>query len=483
MVWAFTWLVFKSPQWSAKRVNRRKRIEKKEVTGQKADVGGLASPERIEYESGPEEQSESQSSPEPVIDTPESGDSPSPAPNGSTLRQRKMADGEKQVEVNGNATTLASEGTRKIGGMNDGYEYYWQPYPETYLERFDWLLDLTGNFRGPGWNWSPNALPTIPAAIRVELGEPVTPASKTLVSNIGLRSFMTRRELLKHELPKFILGYFALDIFKMIMKQDPYYTFGPNTYDSPWYYPENWILRRLIRQSISTFAVLTSLEMMFLLAPAIECIILGPKLLGLRAEPWYFATNWGNWSNIMNRGLNGLWGSWWHQTFRVAFAAPNAYLIKRGYIKPHTLTERLSALFWAFALSGVLHSGASYSMFPTTYPIDASIFFMLQALGVYIQMNFCNYLRPQIRKLSKPVRQACNLLYTFGWLAVTGYWLCDDFARGGIWLYEPIPMSPLRALGLGEKGDSWWCWDSDHIHLGWYSPLNRWHLWEYGISL
>jgi len=28
-----------------------------------------------------------------------------------------------------------------------------------------------------------------------------------------------------------------------------------------------------------------------------------------------------------------------------------------------------------------------------------------------------------------------------------------QFARGGLWLYKPVPVSPLRALGLGVRGD------------------------------
>jgi len=35
--------------------------------------------------------------------------------------------------------------------------------------------------------------------------------------------------------------------------------------------------------------------------------------------------------------------------------------------------------------------------------------------------------------------------------------LVDDFARGGIWLFEPVPFSLFRGLGLGSEGDGWWC--------------------------
>jgi hypothetical protein len=53
----------------------------------------------------------------------------------------------------------------------------------------------------------------------------------------------------------------------------------------------------------------------------------------------------------------------------------------------------------------------------------------------------------------------------------------DDFARGGVWLFEPIPVSPLRGLGFGQEGDRWWCWG--HIGVGWYTGK---HWWESGIA-
>lgn len=494
MVWAWTWLVFKSPQWSAKRVQRRKikpgqARTPRRLSVQKDEVGSpgptyrLGSPDEIESPSGTEEQSEalsggetatSEAAPSETPDTPESNTSPEPAEKEeSTLRQRKKTE-TKQAEASPIATT---EDVRIPGAMNDGYEYYWEPYPETVRDRLAWLTDLVCNFRGPGWNWGISVLPPIPAPIRLEIGEPITPASKTLISHIGLRSFMTRKELFMYRWKRFVAGYFALDLLKVIMQKDPYYTFGPTTYELPWYLKDlHWTVLRFYRQSISTYAVLISLEMVFLLIPITMCLILGPSVLGLRGEAWYYATSWGSWSNVMNRGLNGLWGSWWHQTFRFAFSAPSNYLIKKGYIQPHTLKERLLSIFFAFAISGVLHSGGSVSQFPYTLPLQAFIFFMVQGAGVLIQTTFCQVFRPQIKQLSKPARQWGNFTFTFIWLLFTGFWLCDDFARGGMWLYEPIPISPLRAMGLGDKGDWWWCWE--HIGVGWYKGV---HWWESGI--
>lgn len=55
------------------------------------------------------------------------------------------------------------------------------------------------------------------------------------------------------------------------------------------------------------------------------------------------------------------------------------------------------------------------------------------------------------------VGRLVRLVYVHVWFYHTAPLLMDDFARGGLWLYEPAPISPLRALGLGVRGDGWWC--------------------------
>lgn len=43
-----------------------------------------------------------------------------------------------------------------------------------------------------------------------------------------------------------------------------------------------------------------------------------------------------------------------------------------------------------------------------------------------------------------------RLAYVHVWFHHTAP-LVDDFARGRLWLYEPDPIGPLRALGLGVR--------------------------------
>ncbi|KAE9381099.1 hypothetical protein N431DRAFT_424729 [Stipitochalara longipes BDJ] len=448
VIWASTWLVWMNPQRDAKRVQRRKATPNIEHNGTA------------------------------------NGSAESHIGNGSAISiQNGDAGIRKRAQVNGHAKEEQSNGhavaNKAARGKETGVEYYWQSYPSTLSERFPWVIDLLMNFRGPGWNWAIPPLPALPPHIKAQLGEDVDAASRTGVSSIGLHRFNTRRELFKSRVPRFIFGYLALDLMKVIMRSDPYYTFGPNTYALPPYLQGlNPRTIRFIHQLVSSLAIITSLEMVFYIPSLLLSLLYGPRIFGLRAESWYYPSTWGSFSNILTKGLNGLWGSWWHQTFRFIFSAPTNYFIREGYFSPKSMTAKISALLFAFGISGFLHAGGSISQFPKTYPTHAPIFFMLQALGILIQSTFCSLLHPQIKTLPSWLRKTGNLLFTIAWLFETGYWLTDDFARGGIWHYEPVPVSLFRGLGYGDKGDGWWCWE--HIGVGWYNG-RRW--WESGIAL
>ncbi|PVH76913.1 hypothetical protein DL98DRAFT_517631 [Cadophora sp. DSE1049] len=439
-VWSVTWLVLYRPQFDAKRVDRRVRS------------GTGAGQRRGEQSNWDAKQG-----------------------NGKATG---YTNGSAELKYRGKEVGDASEKLEKDAG---GMEYYWQSYPDNFLDRFTWTSDLLINFRGPGWNWAIPPLPPLPSFIQTQLGEEVTARSISGTSSIGLQRYDTRRQLARARLPRFIAGYFLLDILKLLMMKDPYYIFGPNSYALPPHlsrfhdFPQTL---RFIRQALSSLSIITSLEMTFLLLPLTIPLLLGPSIFGLRAEPYYYPTTWGSFSNITSKGLNGLWGGWWHQTFRFVFSAPSNYLINNGYVKAGSPVAKFLALVFAFGISGILHAAGSVSQFPATHPTHAPIFFMLQALGIILQMSICSLFHPLINTLPRVLRQSGNFAFVFAWLFWSGWWLTDDFARGGIWLYEPIPVSVLRGMGFGDEGDGWWCWE--HVSVGWYRG-RRW--WESGIAI
>jgi hypothetical protein len=347
-VWAFTWLVWNRPQWDAKRVQRRMKVSEKGTPEHNREANGSAGA-RVG-----------------------NGSTASLPDRDGDLRKRIPANRHANVEqsgghimANGDTQGQDSRSSELSLGKEEGVEYYWQPYPSNLRERFPWIIDLLMNFRMPGWNLAIPPLPAPPPHIKTALGEPIDAASKSGVSSIGLRRFNSRRELFNSRVPRFIIGYFLLDIMKIIMKKDPYFTFGPNTYTLPPHL-QGFSPRTLqfIRQTISSISIIVSAEMVFFLAPLIICLLLGPSIIGLRGEAWYYPTTWGSFSSILTKGLNGLWGSWWHQTFRFVFSAPTNYFIRNKYFSPKSMTAKISALVFAFGISGFLHAGGSINQFP-----------------------------------------------------------------------------------------------------------------------
>ncbi|TEY77478.1 hypothetical protein BOTCAL_0054g00060 [Botryotinia calthae] len=428
IVTCLTWLLFMRPQFDAKRIERRKIQQDKIIT---AD----SKRKTTAYGEG----------------------------KNSDVRQR--------IRVNGEEVKLSS-GSKAPNGKDS--------YPDKIWERLDWISDLIINFRGPGWNWAIPNIPKSPPFVYNKLGEPADEASRHDISRTGIKRFNTRSEVFRVQVPRFIIGYCLLDVVKTIMMNDAYFWLGPNNYAMPTHVAVmSPIIRSLYRELLSMAGVLISLDMVFLLAPLIGCLLLGPSsFMGLRGEAWYYPTTWGSFSVIANKGLAGLWGGAWHQIFRLIFSSPTNYLITNGYLDAKSSTTKLIASFFVFGISGLLHAGGSISQIPDTRPWSPPKFFMLQAVGIILQTGSCVVLSQYIKNTPRPVRQATNVVYALSWGLLTGWLIADDFARGGIWLYEPIPISLLRGLGFAGKDHGWWCWE--HVGLGWYTGE---HWWESGIAI
>lgn len=118
IIWAMTLLVWMRPQFEAARVERRRKSREGEANGT-----------TIECAKG-----------HIVGDTPgkviENGHSSELQLRGNGLRSREQKVPDESIAA----------------ALEDGYEYYWQPYPEhaPLLTRLEWAFDLVTAFRGSG---------------------------------------------------------------------------------------------------------------------------------------------------------------------------------------------------------------------------------------------------------------------------------------------------------------------------------------------
>ena len=373
-------------------------------------------------------------------------------PDGSsTSREESKDQSLKSRDANGH---IGQPGKGKVVPTKATY----QTLPPTVYHRLDWVLDLVSNFRGLRWKHQLSGLPPPPPSIQKRLADPSLPPPKPA-------SHLTRAELLRRDLPRFLLSCLALDGLKTVTLQDPYFWGLPPSTPSPFPWP---VVTRL---ALSLTFVYTSLLTIFLLAPLVFGVLLGPQYIGQHAWPWLYPSYFGPPSQVWQKGIAGFWGGWWHQLFRYAFEQAGEFVA--GGLEWDKKTQRGTILrvFMAFFCSAVLHACASYTTLGDTRPVRGPfVFFMLQPVGIIMQRAVTGWMRKVGLREKMPLglRYIGNMAVVLAWCLLTGPNISDDFAAAGIWLYEPLPMSPLRGL----RGEGWWRWGGTWVK--WHSAETWW---------
>ena len=333
--------------------------------------------------------------------------------------------------------------------------------------RLFWILDLLGSLRALHWYHGHTQAPKFAA-----FGKKPPKTYLYFGRNLG----------------KLFLIYLCIDCLKEIIALDPYF-WGYTEHDPPgyirFYLPSKVSLLgidlvRTYRMFVAFAVLYVAVELISTVGVLLFVNILGPSVAGTWGEEWAYSPQHGNPKIIFTRGLQGFWGSWWHQMFRSTLVSPIDAVIKILCVPKRGVIARVIKLVTAFSISGAIHASGSYTMWGDTKPLNSFLFFLLQPAGIAVQI-LCswglNKLNPRI-KVSTRVRKAVNVLFTVFWLLHTFPLLADDLARGGLWLTEPFPISVLQILGLGsasrarQLGFNYGL----HVFLG-----RRW--WQVGLAL
>lgn len=498
-VWNFTMLVWTRPQWDAKRVERYPRH---------------AFEERLHHCNGNLGQSTAASASAVVTNGQSS--------NGHTELRSRGQQQSKATHLEEDMTGAGAEQERKIpdyigeiepckksnGSSSDIQEmnkrepfvYEWQEFPEnaSFLKRLDWAFDigttmrltgkslLTGQssmmLNQSGWNWAIHVLPPYrpPPWLDEEKTSQVSLDSLPDRTAQGYSRCHSLKQFLLERLSYGIIPcYLIIDVLATFMTQDPYFILGPNDLPLPHKLAAmNPFVLSLRRTFFSFVAVIVALRLAWDFG-AVLIALLGPPVLGFRAHPWHLPSMTGSFTQVLDRGLSGFWGSWWHQTFRFGFSAPTKWLIHNGYVKEKSTAATVVGALVAFVTSGFLHGTGSYTTIPETNVWGPPTFFFLSGVGTSLQSTLSKRLKKQIEKQPRWVRRAGNLLFTMIWLHISSKFLLDDFGRCGIWLWEPVPFSLTRALGYGIKGDTWSRWGPDD-NPHWITMK---HWWQSGVGI
>ncbi|KAI2629004.1 hypothetical protein GGS21DRAFT_526966 [Xylaria nigripes] len=537
-IWNFTLLVWTKPQWDAKRVERRRVIRRIDRVEGSSKCSDRLSKSPSRNDSLPQDS-------KPAIGEPDGhtlalpGDNcvvPKSKVNGSadantiTGSLRPNENGDIQAAKRGEILTAPpailksmdednkeNPLKKNIASPSDShedlqldekitpelyrlareqeYEYFWQEFPAdaSFWTRLNWAFDIVASFRLTGWNWAPSCLPPY------ELPPSVGPYQLPLEygshrSKQGHERTLSRPKLVFSRIFfNIIPSYIIVDLCATLMTCDPYFVVGPE-YNHPLPAPLaslHPILLSLVR-TLSCFVGIVSALILTWNFGAVLLALYGPPILGFRAHPWHLPSMEGSFTQILDYGLNGFWGSWWHQTFRVGFLAPTKWLIRHGYLpaprqsgdggnsKTVFLSTAVGAII-AFAQSGFIHAAGSYSSAPPTRCWGPPLFFALSGVGTMLQSALSHLLRRHITKLPRWVRRLGNFVFVFLWLWATSWLFLDDLSRSGVWLWEPVPVSLARALGLGGADKRVWRYDADFLPRWQWGARGRW--WETGIKL
>ncbi|RDA95972.1 hypothetical protein CP533_5856, partial [Ophiocordyceps camponoti-saundersi (nom. inval.)] len=359
--------------------------------------------------------------------------------------------------------------------------FHWQPFPADapFLDRLGWAADLVLSFRGIGWNWSITSVPRPRKPCNVRLNDPVDFESMSRTSRCGSERCLTEGEFVWKRISTFALMYLILDFCCICVTRDPYFLLGPDyAHELPPYLravPASLVLA--FREFLVVTSVLCAVCGIFTLADLVQYWLL-KTWCPSRSALWLHPTTFGGFSSVLDRGLSGFWGGFWHQTFRAQFLAPITWAIERGYVKSGSQTAINLGTLVSFLQSGIFHSFGSFCTIPETKFWRPIAFFLLQAVGMCLQ----DILRSQIRQfVPKPhvaVARTANFLFTLGWLYCTAIFFVDDVTTAGFAFAEIIPASPLRWLGFGRASGDWVRWDRDSFPK-WYQGQ---HWWEYGLA-
>ncbi|KAL8360047.1 hypothetical protein RB598_008399 [Gaeumannomyces tritici] len=494
-IWVFAALVFLRPQFDAERVERRLRPPRPSssssspISARRVSSGIMVAPPPADLASSPVACSTALASFSTAMSVTNGH-----ASNGHALNGHAAANGPSPV-----LKSRRRKSVRFVVPPDDDvaralveYDYFWQAFPADapFVTRLGWAFDYYMAWRGTGWNWAISCLPKFDRPAEPLSGELVKLDSIPLVSHAGHWRHAKNDEFFRARLCNIAIAYLVLDFCAVFMTKDGYFNTGLHDSPPPLYLSSMFpalppSVLYIYRMILGFLGMLSALTAVFSADQLLRRRLARAFAGGVSSDLWQYPDNFGSFDQLLDHGLAGFWGRYWHQSFRVGYTAPSKWLIRRGWLpaRRSSAATGLAASACAFLLSGAMHASGSATMLRHTRPWMAFAFFALAWVGVLLQLALCallRRLRPAAAAAGPPAaRRAGNLLFVLAWMYATCWAFEDDLSRSGLWRFEPVPYSPLRAVGLGEPGDEAFRWAGCSF-VAWHVGK---HWWDSGPAI
>lgn len=327
-------------------------------------------------------------------------------------------------------------------------EIWEQRYPADLAPRVSWVFSLLLAFRFTNW----------------KIGNATHDREQPYVG-------ISRGEYLKKGFIQILQSLVLMDIAATYIQTDPYFfkninittPFPPSTSSTP---RALAILRLLppwvVRMSALGAQICSAVNVMFILPALIGTAI---NVLPDHWSPHRWPLMFGPFSAIIENGLRGLWGSFWHQMTRHMASVPGRALNELAGVPTSSVIGYISLVTSAFLFTGILHTGL-IPLQPLKTDFSANelrlyiaSFFWVQVIGIYIELLGTRIFQSVSMKLPPVVRDTMMLIWTAGWLGFTLPLLAIPFRGLGYWDAYPFPVSPTQ----GIWGQGWFPWSGREI--------------------
>jgi len=314
----------------------------------------------------------------------------------------------------------------------------WEAIPDHPWQRLCWILDLLACLRALKWSRDPQ--------------KPSRHPSPAVQSDASF---------CRHQMFSFVCSYLALDVIKCLMIADPYFL-GFISCPAPRHLAFfSTLALRTYRLLLAGAGVSFAIRFYFSAWALLQIYVLGPRAIGLNGQTRMYPPLYGSLEAVFERGLQGFWGQTWHQIFRMHFSSIGDAVaaLFLGEVDSTKASGRWTAvrIFTVFLASGLFHACGSYTLLGATQPLHTFLCFAAQPMGIALQMAAAHLLRcimPGAAKLPW-IRRSTNFIFVLLWLPATLAPLADEFSSGGMWLFEPVPVSIVRGFGFSNQDSRW----------------------------